>query len=49
MIRLFVDRLTVIDFSYLHTQRGLLGESWLCDIGAVRRADAQGMIWISAK
>jgi len=44
MIRLFVDRLTVIDFSYLHTQRGLLGESWLCDIELSGEPDAQGMI-----
>ena len=44
MIRLFVDRLTVVDFSYLHAQRGLLGESWLCDIELSGEPDAQGML-----
>lgn len=44
MIRLFVDRLTVIDFSYLHARRGLLGESWLCDIELSGEPDPQGMI-----
>lgn len=44
MLRLFVDRLTVIDFSYLHPQRGLLGESWLCDLELAGEPDGQGMI-----
>lgn len=44
MICLFVDRLTIVDFSYLHAQRGLLGESWLCDIELSGEPDAQGML-----
>jgi 6-pyruvoyl-tetrahydropterin synthase len=44
MIRLFVDRLTVLDFSYLHPRRGLLGESWLCDLELAGEPDAQGML-----
>jgi 6-pyruvoyl-tetrahydropterin synthase len=44
MIRLFVDRLTILDFSYLHPRRGLLGESWLCDLELAGEPDAQGMV-----
>ena len=41
---LFVKRLTILDFSYLHCNRGLLGESWMLDIQLTGSLDAQGMI-----
>jgi len=44
MAKLFVDSLTVIDFSYLHPERGLLGESWLLDIELEGALDSQGMV-----
>ncbi len=44
MTRLFVDRLTLIDFSYLHPERGMLGETWLLDIELEGTLDAQGMV-----
>lgn len=44
MAKLFVNRLTVIDFCYLHPERGLLGESWLLDLEMEGTLDAQGMV-----
>ena len=44
MPKLFVNRLTVIDFSYLHSERGLLGETWLMDLELEGALDGQGMV-----
>lgn len=43
-MKLFVDNLTNIDFSYLHPQRGLLGESWLVQLVLDGSLNEQGMI-----
>ena len=45
MNRLFVDHLTVLDFSYLHPARGIVGESWILDIELTGDLDEQGMVF----
>jgi 6-pyruvoyl-tetrahydropterin synthase len=44
MTILFVRGLTVMDFSYLHAERGLLGESWVVDVTLHGSLDRQGMV-----
>tara|TARA_Y100000782_G_scaffold38495_1_gene42947 strand:- start:2103 stop:2939 length:837 start_codon:yes stop_codon:yes gene_type:complete len=43
-VKLFVDNLTNVDFSYLHPQRGLMGESWLVQLELDGSLNEQGMI-----
>lgn len=43
-MRLFVDQLTNLDFSYLDPERGLVGETWLANIALEGELDAQGMV-----
>jgi 6-pyruvoyl-tetrahydropterin synthase len=45
MTTLFVDQLTVIDFSYLNHERGLLGESWLVDCELSGELNDEGMLF----
>lgn len=43
-MELFVNNLTNIDFSYLHSERGIVGESWLVQLTLKGELNAQGMI-----
>ncbi|MGH1486613.1 MAG: 6-carboxytetrahydropterin synthase [Cellvibrionaceae bacterium] len=43
-MHLFVDKLTNVDFSYLHPERGLVGETWLASIVLEGALDEQGMV-----
>ncbi|MEM9255271.1 MAG: 6-carboxytetrahydropterin synthase [Pseudomonadota bacterium] len=44
MAQLFVEDLTVLDFSFLDRERGLVGESWIVDIVLAGGLDEQGMV-----
>ncbi|NIB43323.1 hypothetical protein HBA55_27190 [Pseudomaricurvus alkylphenolicus] len=43
-MHLFVDNLINIDFSFLHPERGLLGETWLASTELIGDLDDQGMV-----
>lgn len=43
-MQLFVNNLTNVDFSYLHPERGLLGETWLANIQLHGVLNTEGMV-----
>ena len=43
-MKLFVNNLTNVDFSYLHPTRGLMGESWLVQLELDGSLNDQGMV-----
>ena len=43
-MQLFVDQLTNVDFSYLHPQRGMVGETWWASAVLHGALDEQGMV-----
>ncbi len=45
MPALFVKHLTVMDFSYVNADRGILGESWIVDVILHGDLDHQGMVF----